>query len=969
MSFSCFNTFQNAALFSKPVNFFFPVTVNDISFISLFVNGYLSLPEVTYNSITNKNVTIAGWDIINGTGTSYYVGNGSTSLYTGTPLPAVSKKYIISVNGDPNGGALSTGNVQTMTQTYQFPSAGIYNLVFYVFSGSVIDPEGTHSVSVYVGGQPILYNYSVGNVPNSAPQVITMPFSVDANNLTLTIGFVFYCANANLSYLGITGMTYFNQTATPYSFLAVDPSGMKLYLPFQSDYKNYASGIPSTSTIITMNGGANIVSASVVSLNPETILGRGFGYLSLTAASQQYLTSTNNTITLSAWSSGMGFSIAGWFYSAGTSSTSTSSQLSNATFISFTGTNGISMNLRYFKQNPILLFTIDPARIILGVPTYNILPNIWNHVVIVIGGTSVDGNTSPSQVSYNLYLNGILLTTAYGPWPNGNYTTQTIGYDSVGNYFNGYIEDIRVYNRALTLNDINVLSTLPANNTVNSSIVDIQSMVMYYPFESGSFTNNYGALSMSSISIVNPNFTIGLGSGFGWTVTGSGTLGTSSGYSFPLPTGITTYVTVQLPATIGSSTTLSQTITYLASETATPYMLSFYAFPCGKPGVKLTVSIGNMILLNRVSFGLNARTADTTSYNFVDPNMYNIVDPIGMVMYYSMDFTSTVYNIAYNYADNTFTLPFLFTGGGEFPIVFKFTNESGASSILGITGVKISTITSGSGYTAIDNSNLALYYPLDMVSSSTNYATGSEVVDSVLVNGATVSNINNINANGCLSLVATDNQYMSMGSWTPPKAAMNAGMSFTGWFYVSVGITQKPKAVLFSLAGGLNGAQIQCVYNTFYGCLEFISNGNESIVQDYTAGSYKLIPGSWYFLAYTILSTNNVGTGAIHTYYLNDSCMNQIINSAGTWIWPVGLFSTNTLGTSLVWCGSFSGYLDDFRVYNRALSAKDIAALWVYGYNSITGVSSTNLNGNYGDLLDPSGLQIYYPFNQGTGIY
>ena len=79
--------------------------------------------------------------------------------------------------------------------------------------------------------------------------------------------------------------------------------------------------------------------------------------------------------------------------------------------------------------------------------------NTWQHVAMVRSGSSGDWTCT-------LYLNGLLDnsgTTASNP--NGVNEEVTIGREgSASNrYFNGPLDDIRVYNRALSTGEVNKL--------------------------------------------------------------------------------------------------------------------------------------------------------------------------------------------------------------------------------------------------------------------------------------------------------------------------------------------------------------------------------------------------------------------------------------------------------------------------------------------------------------------------------
>jgi hypothetical protein len=371
-------------------------------------------------------------------------------------------------------------------------------------------------------------------------------------------------------------------------------------------------------------------------------------------------------------------------------------------------------------------------------------------------------------------------------------------------------------------------------------------------------------------------------------------------YAYGLPSGITTFVQVTNP--VGSSIQLIQNISNLQNSTSSlsKYVLGFYLFPSDNAynnTQTLTVSIGSQVLVSRAGLTVSAST------------------------------------VPYTYFLLPFSLPSVL---GQYPLTFTFSQGSGVSSIMCLTGINVQAVTgSGSGYSAINPTSLALYYPLDTESS--NFATGSAIADATLVNGATISN-------GALTLVASSNQCMLIGSWTPPPATLGSGMSFTGWFNIDSTASQNTPFMIFKLTTE-NGMFIDCMYNPIYECLAF---DMFNLLDDnfFLAWSCKIVPNTWYFMAYTILSTNMAGSILTYTYYLNDVCLNTVTKNM--YSWPASSFITNKLGNNT--SAPFSGSLSDFRVYNRALSASDVASLWAYGYNNMTNKNST---GNLANVLDP----------------
>ena len=930
MAFACMNSFQRQSLLGN-TNFSSTVwkksSASSTTYNSTISNGFFTNPGLSDNTyqtlvFTKGIATLGGWTIGAGTGTSAVIANGSTSYYSGVLPTSITKQYFISTNGTS-----TTGNVQTLTQTLSINTPGTHYLTFYIVPGVTIDPN--HTLSVYIGGVNVLKNYSPvtnGAVANGKPIAVTLPFVVppQANSIPLILGFVFYCPNSNLSYLGVTGITEFSQSIpVSFGYPVVDPSYMSLYLPFNTDLLDQSTGISSVNYGTyngTGTGLATSTTAPVIS---------GSGCLALNSTNQNYLT-ISKTITLPSWSSTSGFTFSGWFYGLG------NTQNFNATLFTLRSSTS-TLTLTYYAQQPFLIFTANPWGVVCSISNYYLFSNSWNHFAVTIGG-----GTSAGNAIYQFYLNGTPITSTTGIWPADIYNTINIGFDtsidaSFG-YFNGYIEEIRIYNRYLSLQEINALSNF-VKSTPSYTYVDPTSMIMYYPMNSGTMNIMYGISNsfvvnnglfmiptQSGTSTNNPNVSSWkfiTNNGAYYTLNGIG----STGYSFGLPSGSGTSTQyIRLTTTsIGSTVQMYQNMILLGSSPSytTNYLLSFTAFPLDNSyniGQYLSVSLGNMILLNQTRFISSVSTVPYTS----------------------------------------FCIPFTTTLGKNMKLTFTTSSTVSNTSSIGITDISLVTNpTVGLGYNAIDSSAQSMYYNADTGGSTSliNFATGTSIAD------ATITSSSMITANttggigvaqigtACLSFTSQNNQSVTLGSITVSSTGSKPGISFSGWFY-PIG-TQTTNSTLFSFKN-TSGGSISCFYNGANNWLDFSANpGNE-----YIAWSYRIIPNTWNFFCYVIQYVS--GSVANHTYYWNDVSMATI---TGAWVNTGSTYNTNYLGYSSG-LGYFNGYMDDFRVYNRALSIQDVFSLWNFGYQTMGSVASTQ----YTNLIDSNSLQIYYPFDQGTGV-
>jgi hypothetical protein len=84
--------------------------------------------------------------------------------------------------------------------------------------------------------------------------------------------------------------------------------------------------------------------------------------------------------------------------------------------------------------------------------------NKWQHVTVTLTGSTL-----------KTYLNGTLVSTNNSASNNSNGTAATIGSDIVhGRPFDGNIDDVRIYNRALSDAEIRVVAVSPGPAVVGS---------------------------------------------------------------------------------------------------------------------------------------------------------------------------------------------------------------------------------------------------------------------------------------------------------------------------------------------------------------------------------------------------------------------------------------------------------------------------------------------------------------------
>jgi len=918
------------------VNYFAPLMLFNMAFQN---------PAAPNNSASSAKPPIPYWTFGANTTYSLYNGNGNGAYAYGLPSGVT---QFIGVSQVANSlPATVTQNIP-ITITSTTPTA--YMLMFTAFP---LDNKynASQTLSVSIGSRVLLnkvsFNVSTSTVPYSS---FTLPFTfIQSGTYPLTFTFN-YGSTTGSSYLCITNIRVVPQTQLGLGNGVVDPSGLAVYYPFDVSAVNagsttapvldYATGSPLPGP--TAYGGAAI--NTMVSLT-----GTGCLQLSQTTQAQYMIYSPAQPWALN---SGAGFALTGWFRTTN-DLTVVSKRTVLATLVGAGGNGNITVGFYPGNATLDISFNGSAPEII---SSDVLAANTWNFFAL----TATYG-AGPTGTVYSLFVNDSLMTVR-GAWPtNMSYSALYLGAGAPGTSFvgyNGYLDDFRFYQRALSMQDVIAIWNYGLlSQTVYGSLVDPTGLQVYYPYETGSFANSLAVYNGMAVqngifatlqssqspganqvsSAVSPALT-------GWTTTlapqakyvvVNGTGGTY--YSYGLPSGVSQFLAVSAGAA-GSSTFTQMVSLFLVNPQTqyTQYRIQFCVFP--KDGAynatqKLTVSVGNTVVLNQASFTVSTSTVGYTS----------------------------------------FSLPYAAYTTGQYPLTFTFSNAVPVASTLCVTNVAI--VPSGTlyppliAYNAMDRSSLALYYPLSLDSSNgkvVNYATGSAVSDGQFKNGiaailpspaglgppVVIGNACRALGQYVVTAPFTLNQIPSLSSGVP-------GVTVSCWFFPLV--QTQANAVIFSLKSS-SGPFIQCSYQGLNNWLDISSGPGRG----YASWSHRTVPNSWNMVTYSIVYNAGAtdGSNAFHNYYVNG-----ILAATIPGPWPA-TNGTTTFGTN--WFGGtdqvsgtdlFNGYLDDIRIYTRAFSPQDVYSMWMYG---ITALESANTDRLWGNVVDPASLQIYYPFGQGS---
>ncbi|MBU6320949.1 four helix bundle protein [Patescibacteria group bacterium] len=215
-----------------------------------------------------------------------------------------------------------------------------------------------------------------------------------------------------------------------------------------------------------------------------------------------------------------------------------------------------------------------------------------------------------------------------------------------------------------------------------------------------------------------------------------------------------------------------------------------------------------------------------------------------------------------------------------------------------------------------NNLGLVGYWPFDEGSGSTAYDRSGFGNNGTLVNSPawTVGKLG-----GALSFNGT-NQYTTTGTTSFPTGS--SARSVFAWIYVA-GSTGNEQDV-FSYGNGGTTVQASNFGMQASGLKLFFSSwGSGSATFN---SSLSVTTGTWHFVGYTLTSS---GTA---TLYLDGTSAQATGMSVGTVIPAVSDASVIGSGPNGQESGRyFDGKIDDVRIYNRALSAADVARLYQLG--------------------------------------
>ena len=323
-------------------------------------------------------------------------------------------------------------------------------------------------------------------------------------------------------------------------------------------------------------------------------------------------------------------------------------------------------------------------------------------------------------------------------------------------------------------------------------------------------------------------------------------------------------------------------------------------------------------------------TALTTTISYTGLRWLSIDNADNLYM------TDTNGQVIYKYITNTYNTKYLLPTGNDFGTVFLPKCMLGGTSsqtgsfplsnyIVDSTNSPIEYYIEGATYNIIDNSGLVCHYMFnsqDIVGVTVaNYASGSLVYDASMSAAGLGYQKDYILGNGCLNLVGANSQYVQVTNTTITTTAWPpaGGLSFSFWVntYNNANYSR-----VFDFGNGAPSNNILlCIYQG--GILATVYNGSSSINTSFTISNFNT--GAWTHLVWVINANGS------YSFYVNGK-LNQ---TTAVIQYPVAIARTKCYIGRSNWVDPYyTGQIDDFRIYQRAITG--IEAFELYSFNGLS---------------------------------
>jgi hypothetical protein len=220
-------------------------------------------------------------------------------------------------------------------------------------------------------------------------------------------------------------------------------------------------------------------------------------------------------------------------------------------------------------------------------------------------------------------------------------------------------------------------------------------------------------------------------------------------------------------------------------------------------------------------------------------------------------------------------------------------------------------------------SNLVVYYTFN--NGYLNFANGYPGVADTSNNGTTINTTTYRIGNGSLQSVAASNQYLTMNNITTQPGFFTlpgSGITLSFWLNYGGGQTGSNTPILYVGKTDYNNAW-QILLSGQINVVAWVSYNTNTTQRSFGIGDYRNT--GWNHFVWTMTYVAQTTGGSTWKLYVNGT----LTATVGNQNYPQNI-DTSILCSSNYGGGNFTGYLDDFRIYQRVLAQADVTALYNY---------------------------------------
>jgi hypothetical protein len=547
--------------------------------------------------------------------------------------------------------------------------------------------------------------------------------------------------------------------------------------------------------------------------------------------------------------------------------------------------------------------------------------NIWYHVVLTWDGSNVV-----------TYINGAKInTTAQTVSPVTDFYALRIGENAAGasRRFNGVIDELRIYNRAVSAGEVTALYQMSGVKE-NTSALEPQgvgnlnsALASYWKFDDGS-----GATTVDSS--VNATYTGTLQGNTSWTTgqingalsfDGTGDYVTASPVSTALPVTMCAWFKLGTTGTFNIVSLGDNTINNYIDLRVTSTRLSTYLKAGGVSTNKDSSTVASMV--GSWHHGCGVYTASTIQV-YLDGNA-NLV-PVSHALVPTGIIETKIGRLSGSTAYD-------FNGDLDEVRIYNRALSADEISKLYQTTTPTGVDTSLKGYWSLDGN----------ATNWTSSTTGTALDLSGANNTGTLSNmnqsVNSVSGKLGQGIFSTRSSTQRVLLGTNEKPVLTNDYSIAFWVYPTKATTDNTDTPFVSNYNGYGGVAITITDNGFF--LQFFGEPGDTGI-----AASELSPNRWYF----ITGTRDSVTGVMNLYKdgvlaVTGTKSTGPLPSNLNGQWSFGQPNNTGFGANSNGCGC---KLDEIRMYDRVLSASEVANLYQTGVKKINTTQDINTNGLVG---------------------